>query len=128
MACRPASTCSTLSRCYAAGMKTTYKIALAASLVLQISVSLAAQSLADIAREARAKRQAVSGARVILSVSQTEQRREPEYRREIQGLMARNAFAELDAAADTGLIQKRRYLSKSRNDRFAVSIVGTSLI
>ncbi len=89
-------------------MKTTYKLVLASSLVFQLSVSLTAQTLADIARESRAKRQSATGARVITGAPEGGQKKEPGYKTEIQALMARSAFAELDAAADRVRASKER--------------------
>src|SRR5262249_34318094 len=97
-------------------MRNTCRFVVASSLVLQISLIIAAQSpspategttLAGVARELRAKRQSGSSVRLISSVSQTEAK-EPQYRREIQALMAGSAFADLDTAADMARTSKER--------------------
>jgi hypothetical protein len=90
-------------------MRATYRLVVASLMVLHVSLIAAAQqpSLADIARETRAKRESVTGALVLSSVSQVEAK-DPKYRRDIQGFLARSAFAELEAAADSVRTSKDR--------------------
>jgi hypothetical protein len=83
-------------------MKKSCSFVLAFSLVLQLTAI--AQTLADVARESRAKR-SQSSSPVISAVSQNGER-EPEYRNKLQGLMSRSAFVDLDAAADSARTSK----------------------
>jgi hypothetical protein len=94
-------------------MKTSGRSLLAFVLILQCSRMLAAQTLADIARETRA-RQGVGGARVVVSgpavaAGSVAQGQEAEYRSTIQDLVRRSAFADLDAAADSARASKERF-------------------
>jgi hypothetical protein len=94
-------------------MKTSGRSLLAFVLILQCSRMLAAQSLADIARESRA-RQNAGGARVVVAgpsvgPGAVAQGQEAEYRSTIQDLVRRSAFADLDAAADSARVSKERF-------------------
>src|SRR5262245_41541583 len=88
-------------------MKHHGRFVLAWALVLQINPIISAQSLGDVARESRAKKPSVGSALVISSVSQDEQKGAG-YKGQIQALLARNAFVELDAEADTARTSKER--------------------
>jgi hypothetical protein len=74
------------------------------------------RTLADVARETRAKQQeSAGGARVVaagtqsLSVSSQAQGPEADYRNKIRDLVGRSAFADLDAAADNARTSKERF-------------------
>src|SRR5215471_3972660 len=95
-------------------MKITACLVLAVCFVLQMCGIASAQapdpsyegkSLADIARETRAKPRIN-----LLTVTDDSQagKDESQYEREIQSLLGRDAFAELDAAADSVRVSKDR--------------------
>src|SRR5215471_2290017 len=95
-------------------MKITARLVLAFSLVGQLCLIVAAQapspanegkSLADIARETRAKPRV--NVLAVTDDSQAE-RGESQYTREIQSLLGKDAFADLDAAADGARASKER--------------------
>ena len=95
-------------------MNKTGRIVLAFSVVLFLGLIVVSQaqgpanegkSLADIAREARAKTRI--NAPVISNDSQTG-KSESQYKREIQALMEKGAFTDLDAAADSARASKDR--------------------
>lgn len=97
-------------------MKNTGRLVLAFFLVSQLTQAVVAQtpgsanegkSLADIARETRARGQ--SSAKVLVSSPDSPvEETESQYSREIQALFARGAFADLDATADRARTSKDR--------------------
>lgn len=87
-------------------MKNTCRFVLGFALVLQLCAIGSAQTLADIAREARAKRQS-STSRVITGASKVVSN-DAEDMSVVRSLMARDAFTDLDAEAN------RLRTSKSR--------------
>ena len=95
-------------------MKNTASLVPAFCLVLQMCMNVSAQgpdpategkSLADIARETRAKPRI--NVLAVADDSQAEMK-EFQYEKEIQLLLARDAFTELDAAADSARVSKDR--------------------
>ena len=87
-------------------MKKTCCFVLGFAFVLQLRAIGSSQTLADVAREARAKRQS-STSRVITGSSQVVAN-DAEDMGVVRSLMARDAFADLDAEAN------RLRMSKSR--------------
>src|SRR5262245_53792226 len=96
-------------------MKSTCSFVLALSLVLKLTAMTPAQApttndgktLADVAREARARQRSQTSS-VATAVSQNGER-EPEYRNKLQGLLSRSAFVDLDVAADSARTSKDRF-------------------
>src|ERR1051326_8490641 len=67
------------------------------------------KSLADIARESRVRRDATGPAAKVFSPSSQEpEERESQDTRDVEDLLAQNAFADLDTAADRARLTKER--------------------